>query len=122
MNKVLLSGRLTQDIKINEYGKGDNAGVLCGFGIACQGQNKDEVVFVNCTAFNNQALFLEKWFKKGAPVEIEGRLTNDNYKDLNGDMRYTYKVIVEKVSFVVGAYSDQEEVKEEKPAAKKYRR
>lgn len=120
MNKVLLSGRLTQDIKINEYGKGDNAGIVCGFGVACQGQNKDDVVFINCTAFNSQAEFLEKWFKKGYPVEIEGRLTNDNYKDIDGNMRYTYKVIVERVSFVVGSAAPEE--KEEKPAAKKYRR
>ena len=121
MNKVLLTGRLTQDIKINEYGKGDSAGILCGFSVAVQGQTKEDVVFVNCTAFNNQAEFLEKWFKKGSPVEIEGRITNDNYKDLNGDMRYTYKVIVERVSFTVSTAS-AEEPKEEKQAAKKYRR
>lgn len=121
MNKVLLSGRLTQDIKINEYGKGDSSGILCGFGVAINGKNEDDTVFVNCTAFNTQAEFLEKWFKKGSPVEIEGRLTNDNYKDIDGNMRYTYKVIVERVSFVVGAAS-QEETKEEKPVAKKYRR
>ena len=120
MNKVLLTGRLTQDIKINEYGKGDNAGILCGFGVAVNGQGKDDTVFVNCTAFNGQAEFLEKWFKKGSPVEIEGRLTNDNYKDIDGNMRYTYKVIVERVSFVVSNAPD--ESKEEKPAAKKYRR
>lgn len=120
MNKVLLSGRLTQDIKINEYGKGDNAGILCGFGVAVNGQGKDDTVFVNCTAFNGQAEFLEKWFKKGSPVEIEGRLTNDNYKDIDGNMRYTYKVIVERVSFVVS--NAPEENKDEKPAAKKYRR
>lgn len=119
MNKVLLSGRLTQDIKINEYGKGDNSGIVCGFGVAVNGQNKDDVVFVNCTAFNTQAEFLEKWFKKGSPVEIEGRLTNDNYKDLEGNMRYTYKVIVERVSFVVSTAS--EEPKEEKKTTK-YRR
>ena len=119
MNKVLLTGRLTDDIKINEYGKGDNAGILAGFSIACQGQGKDDVVFINCTAFNGQAEFLEKWFKKGSPVEIEGRLTNNNYTDIDGGKHNTYKVIVERVAFVV---STRTEDTEEKPAARKYRR
>lgn len=120
MNKVLLSGRLTHDVKINEYGKGDNAGILCGFSVAVNGANKDDTVFVNCTAFNGQAEFIEKWFKKGSPIEIEGRLTNDNYKDVDGNNRYTYKVIVERVAFVVSTAS--EEPKEEKTATRKYRR
>ena len=120
MNKVLLTGRLTQDIKLNEYGKGDNAGVIAGFSVACNGQNKDDVVFVNCTAFNGQADFLAKWFKKGSPVEIEGRLTNDNYTDIEGGKHYTYKVIVERVAFVVSTKTEEPEP--EKPAVKKYRR
>lgn len=120
MNKVLLTGRLTQDITVNEYGKGDNAGILTGFGVAVQGQNKDYVVFVNCTAFNGQAEFLAKWFKKGSPVEIEGRLQNDNYTDIEGGKHYTYKVVVERVSFLPTNKPEEDS----KPAAKttKYRR
>lgn len=118
MNKVLLTGRLTADIKVNEYGKGDGAGILTPFTVAVN-NGKDDATFVNCVAFNGQAEFLEKYFKKGSPVEIEGRLTNDNYKDLNGDMRYTYKVIVERVSFL--PTTSEEKPAEEKPV-KKYRR
>jgi len=120
MNKVLLTGRLTQDVTVNEYGKGDSAGIVSGFGVAVQGQNKDDVVFINCTAFNAQAEFLAKWFKKGSPIELEGRLTNDNYTDVDGGKHYTYKVVVERVGFLPSTKTEEET----KPAAKgsKYRR
>lgn len=120
MNKVLLTGRLTQDVTVNEYGKGDSAGIVSGFGVAVQGQNKDDVVFVNCTAFNAQAEFLVKWFKKGSPIELEGRLTNDNYTDIDGGKHYTYKVVVERIGFLPSTETEEET----KPAAKgsKYRR
>ena len=120
MNKVLLTGRLTQDVTVNEYGKGDSAGIVSGFGVAVQGQTKDDVVFVNCTAFNAQAEFLAKWFKKGSPIELEGRLTNDNYTDIDGGKHYTYKVVVERIGFLPSTKTEEET----KPAAKttKYRR
>lgn len=121
MNKVLLTGRLIQDVTIKEYGKGDNAGILTGFGVACQGSNKDDIVFVNCVAFNGQAEFLAKYFKKGTPVELEGRLQNDNYTDIDGGKHNTYKVVVERVSFLPVTRMEEDN----KPAqtnAKKYRR
>ena len=118
MNKVLLTGRLTADVKVNEYGKGETAGILAPFTVAVQ-TNKEEATFVNCVAFNNQAEFLDKWFKKGSPIEVEGRLTNDNYKDINGDMRYTYKVVVERLGFLP---STSEEKPAEEKTTKKYRR
>ena len=108
MNKVLLTGRLTQDVTVNEYGKGDSAGIVSGFGVAVQGQNKDDVVFVNCTAFNAQADFLAKWFKKGSPIELEGRLTNDNYTDIDGGKHYTYKVVVERIGFLPSTKTEEE--------------
>lgn len=120
MNKVLLTGRLTQDITVNEYGKGDSAGILTGFGVAVQGTTKDDVVFVNCTAFNSQAEFLAKWFKKGSPIELEGRLVNDNYTDIEGGKHYTYKVVVERVNFLPSTKPEEDA----KPvtAKTKYRR
>lgn len=120
MNKVLLSGRLTDNVKLVNYGKGDNAGVLAGFSIATQGANKDDTVFIQCTAFNGQAEFLEKWFKKGSPVEIEGRLQNDTYEDAKGTMHYTYKVMVERVAFTVSNKPEDPEQTNNKP--NKYRR
>ena len=98
MNKVLLTGRLTADIKVNEYGKGDGAGILTPFTVAVN-NGKDDATFVNCVAFNGQAEFLEKYFKKGSRMMIIGRVHNNNYTNKDGDKVYGFNVLVEDVEF-----------------------
>jgi len=98
MNKVYISGRLTKDVELMVSGDTQYA----NFCIAINnGKNKDgserPATFVNCSAFNGTARFLESYCKKGTKIIIEGRLNVESYKRQDGTNATSTKVIVESV-------------------------
>lgn len=102
MNKVILMGNLTRDPEIS-YSSGDNSMAIARFSLAVNRrfsrQGNDEVDFFNCTAFRQQAEFVEKYFKKGSRMLVSGRIQNDNYTNRNGEKVYSVSIIVEEVEF-----------------------
>lgn len=110
MNKVLLIGRLTDDVKIKDYGKGKDAGTYANFTIAVQRPGIDQPAdFIRCVAFNGSADFLEKYTGKGVRIAIEGSWQTGNYKDKDGETRYTNDCYVQRVEFADGRKDDDED-------------
>ena len=77
-NKVLLMGNLTRDVEL-KYTPGNMA--VANLGIAVNrrykgndGEMKEETTFVDCEAWAQTAENLSKWFSKGRPIFLEGRL------------------------------------------------
>ena len=70
MNLVCIDGRLTKD---NEIKMTTNNKKIISFSIANQ-RDKEHSDFINCVAFENNAEFLNKYFKKGDGVNITGEL------------------------------------------------
>lgn len=109
MNKVILMGRLAKEPDIRESGKT----LIANFTVAVQNGFKDKngeygCQFISCTAFNGLAEFIEKWFKKGKPILVEGRIDNSSYTDKEGNTRYISKVIVEKANFCLSEPKNEE--------------
>ena len=82
MNKLLLLGRLTRDVEM----RSTTSGTMLGkFGLAVnqyRGRDKkDEVLFIDCVAFDKTAELIAKHFKKGSPILLEGRLKFDQWED-----------------------------------------
>lgn len=115
MNKVILSGRLTRDPEVRYANSGTSTARLS---IACDRKFKNEgqptADFISCVAFGKTAEFIEKYFTKGAGIEIEGRIQTGSY-DKDGTKVYTTDVVIENVEFPKG--SSKAESKEDKPAA-----
>ena len=87
-NQVILLGNLTRDPQLR-YTPSQMA--VCDFGIACNrkfkgadGQMREEVTFVDCTAWGKQADVINQWMTKGKPIFIQGRLKLDTWEDKNG--------------------------------------
>jgi single-strand DNA-binding protein len=107
MNKVILSGRISNDIVFRNTGKTD--GVL--FSIAVQRnfknpEGKYDCDFVNCKAFGNTADFINNYFKKGDAIELEGRLDVSMYEK-DGKNVYSTSVLVNSVEFAKGNKKDE---------------
>lgn len=129
MNKVILSGRLTRDAEITEYGKGKDKGLVARFSIAVRdGQDakgEPQAQFIRCVAFGKLAEIMEKFTEKGMVITVCGRLKNGSYEDSKtGDTRYTTDVVVEDFDLFFKARSDEddEEEEEEKKSSKKRHR
>ena len=87
-NKVLLMGNLTRDPQLKYL---PSQTPVVEFGLACnrkfksaQGEDREEVTFVDCSAFAKQAELINQYFTKGKPIFIEGRLKFDEWEDKQG--------------------------------------
>lgn len=102
MNITVLKGRLTRDVDIR-YTQTNNT-KIANISIAVQRKFKNqageyESDFFNCTAFGNQADFLEKYFKKGQEILLSGRLQTRNWETDTGEKRYATEIIIENIEF-----------------------
>jgi single-strand DNA-binding protein len=78
------------------------------FGLACNrkfktaaGEDRDEVTFVDISAFGKQAEVLNQYCTKGRMIFIEGRLKFDSWEDKNGGgKRSKLTVVVENFQFL----------------------
>lgn len=104
-NKVILAGNLTRDPQMKYLPS--NAAVT-DFGLAvnrryksADGKDREDVAFVDCTAFGKTAEVINKFFIKGKPILIEGRLKYETWEDRqHGGKRSRLSVVVENFQFL----------------------
>lgn len=101
LNKWIGMGRLTSD---PEFRQTQNGTAVCRFTVASnrnyKGQNGEQQAdFINCVAWRNTAEFVNRYFKKGSMIIVEGSLQNNNYTDSNGVKHYSMVVNAENVQF-----------------------
>lgn len=101
LNRVILMGRITQELDLKQTPSG--ASVL-QFNVAVersfvkQGEER-QTDFITCVAWRQQAEFIAKYFGKGRMIAIEGNLRTRTYEDKNGSKHYVTEVYVDSVSF-----------------------
>jgi len=104
MNKVFQKGNITRDLELRYTPKGTP---VLDFGIAVnrtwkdeQGTKKEEVTFTDWRCWGASAETLAKFFHKGKPILLEGRLTQDEWEDkTTGQKRRKTLAIVESWEF-----------------------
>lgn len=114
VNKVILIGNMTRDPQSRQL---PTQNLVTEFGLAVnrkfkspEGEDREEVCFVDCSAFGRQAEVIQKYCKKGKLLYVEGRLRYDTWEDKNGHgKRSKLSVVVENFQFLGG--------REDNPAA-----
>lgn len=99
-NQVILMGNLTRDPQLRYL---PSQMPVVDFGLACnrrwkdaQGQDREEVMFVDCSAFGKQAEVINQYCQKGALLFVQGRLKLDTWEDKQGGgKRSKHAVVVE---------------------------
>ena len=105
MNRVILMGNLTRNPEFKNIGTTN----VCNFGVAMnqKTQSGQETTFVDVSAFGKTAEAIAKYFTKGKPILIEGRLKLNEWADkTTGQKRSKLKVIAEKFYFCGGNQQD----------------
>lgn len=102
MNKVIIKGRISQDLDV-KYTSADNmqvtrVSVAVNRQYVKQGEER-QADFFNCVAFGKTAEFLSKYFAKGQEIIIIGRLQNRSWTDDKGQKKYATDIIVEEADF-----------------------
>lgn len=104
-NKVILMGNFTRDPELRQTQSGTS---VCRFSIAVNrsynsqdGSTRDETCFVEVDSFGRTAENISKFFSKGRPILIEGRLRQDSWEDKQtGQKRTKLLVVLERFEFV----------------------
>lgn len=104
LNKVLLMGNLTRDPQLS-YLPSQTPVVELGLAVSRKYKKQDgsvaeDVCFVDCQMFGKRAETLNKYFKKGEPIFIEGRLKFDSWQGQDGQKRSKLRVFVENFEFI----------------------
>ena len=104
-NRVILMGNLTRDPELKFTPSGTP---VCNFGMAVNrvyntretGERKEEVCFVDVTAWGRESEIVAEYTAKGSPLFIEGRLTFHQWETEDGQRRSKLTVTVERVQLM----------------------
>ncbi len=103
-NKVILGGRLTDNVELKQTGTGVS---FVNFSIAVNrpyaktnDASQQNVDFINIVAWRQRAEFVSRYFKKGSSICIVGSLQTRSWTDQQGNKRYATEVVADEVSFV----------------------
>jgi single-strand DNA-binding protein len=103
-NRVILAGNLTRDPQLKYL---PNNTPVCEFGLATNrkwkdrdGTMKEDVCFVDITAFGKPAEIINQYMTKGRGILIEGRLKFRQWTDKEGKNRSKLDVVAENFQFL----------------------
>lgn len=103
MNLCVFKGRLCKSPELSTASSGMS---VCRIRIAVQRRDKQSGTdFVTCVAFKNQAEFLNKYFRKGQEILIQGNLRINQWEGDDGIKREACEVLINNIDFC-GAKQD----------------
>lgn len=96
VNKVILQGRLTKDVKVEDVNGFNKA----SFTIAWNEEYKEvkKECFLNCEAWRHTAEFISNFFSKGKEIVVEGQMITTHWEK-EGQTQYRTFCNVEKAHF-----------------------
>jgi len=103
-NRIILIGNLTRDTQLSYL---PNQTAAVDFGLAvnhryrdAQGNNKDDVCYVDCRVYGKPAETANQYLAKGKQVLVEGRLVQSRWEAKDGTKQSKHRVHVEKFQFL----------------------
>jgi single-strand DNA-binding protein len=111
LNKIFLIGNLTRNPDLRGTPGGAS---ICELGLAVNrrytsnGQEKEEVVFIDVNAWGKIAESCHRNLSKGSQIMVEGRLTMDQWQDRNsGETRRKIIVTADNIQFLPSSNRNQ---------------
>lgn len=101
LNRVQLIGNLGRDPEVRTFNNGNK---VANFSVACSeswkdrntGERKEKTEWVNVAVFTPHIIEeIERRFRKGSTVIVEGKLQARKWQDQSGADRYTTEVVVQ---------------------------
>jgi len=114
LNRIILQGRLVRDIELKDVG----GFAMAEFTVAWSEKYKDieKKCFLRCVAWRSTAEFLQKYFKKGQEILIEGRMVTDTWEKDGQKQSRTY-CLIEKVNYCGSKSSTGNSANENQPSS-----
>jgi single-strand DNA-binding protein len=118
-NQITLLGNATRDPELR-YLPNNQPVVTIGMATNrkfkdAQGQDREEVCYVDCTAFGKPAEVINQYVRKGRPLLIVGRLKYETWDDKQGQKRSRHTVVIEQFQ-LLGDRRDADSPGQEQPS------
>lgn len=118
LNRVILMGRMTAQPELKTTPSGV---AVTSFTVAVDRPGKDKGTdFINIVAWRSSAEFICRYFDKGDPITVEGRIQARSYTTQEGQKRNVVEVVADQVGFVLSSTkkegSQSEMKQQEKPS------
>ncbi len=112
-SKAIIAGNLTRDPELRSTPSGNS---VCSFSVAvnrvyrdANGENKEDVSFIDCSAWGKLGEMIANYAKKGSGVLVSGRLSQRTWEDKNGGgKRSRVEIVVEDFNFTGAANNNRE--------------
>lgn len=114
MNSCTIAGNLTKDVELRQVNENTSCAMFT-LAVARDFKNPDGSTttdFISCVAWNGQAVFLNRYCKKGDKIGIVGRIQTRNYQDQNGRTHFITEIICNSVE----SYTKREQVQQQPTA------
>ncbi|KKN29765.1 hypothetical protein LCGC14_0840630 [marine sediment metagenome] len=103
-NQVILMGNLTRDPNLS-YTPGQTAVVEFGLAVnrkwtKTDGSKGEEVLFIECQCYGKRAEVISKYFEKGNPIFVQGRLKLEQWSGDDGKQHSRIRIVVENFEFI----------------------
>jgi single-strand DNA-binding protein len=106
MNNVSITGRLVYEPEIKELQSGKKK---LPMRLAVNRNDKNKTTdFFNLQAWDTTAEFIAKYFHKGDPIEVTGRLRTDSFEKQDGTKVNEVVIVAYEVGFVLLRKSEAE--------------
>lgn len=106
MNSINITGRLVYEPELKNTQSGTS---VLSTRIAVSRNDKDKTTdFINIKAWKGTAEFISKYFHKGDPVEITGKLQTESYERQDGTKVSDVYILVGEVGFVLSKKTEAE--------------
>ena len=104
-NKIVLVGNLTRDVEITYSNNGSaiaNTGIATSRKFKAQnGEQKEEVLFIDLTFFGRSAEIANQYLRKGSKILVDGRLQFQQWTDnQTGAKRSKHVLVVETMQML----------------------
>lgn len=100
LNTCVLMGRLTANPELRTTQTGKS---VASFSLAVdrdfQQSGEKQADFISVVAWGKTAEFIDKYFRKGRMIAIQGHIQTRTYTDKDGNKRKATEVVADKVSF-----------------------
>lgn len=106
LNKAMLIGRLGRDPEMRYL---QNGTPVCSFSMATtekwsdkQGQKQESTEWHKIVVWAKLAELCGQYLTKGRECYVEGKITTREFKDKNGQTKYTTEIVASSVKFLGG--------------------
>lgn len=122
-NKVILMGNVTRNPDVRNLPSSSTIVATTGMAVNRRYKDKEEVMFIDITAYGKQAEVMGEYVTKGSSILVEGRLVFRQWEQ-DGQKRSKHEVIIESFQMVGGrrdmADFDETEPKDNYGSKKSY--